>query len=233
MKKLILTFATVSTILSQSASGAIDITIDNISDFNYFEDELRSEATSWSSTSLTSDTGFTEDYSTQGETTLTVNFQFPAGQQLVVATPSNFDFLDIDFDCRFDDGMGDLLSNYSPDVTVEGNAAAEALSANAQTHFYTDGDPDLRSLVSFSLAPGETYIFNSITITTTVPAEYDVAFNNEFADVSEVEFTAVDSSGTASDPGNWGSLQPIPEPSAYTLVVAVYALGLAIIRRQR
>ncbi len=230
MKKLILTLATASTILAQPASGAINFTIDSIADFDYFNDGF---SDSRSSTFLTSDTGFSEDYSTQGETSLTVTFQFPVGQQLVVDTPSNFDHFDIKFDCRFDDGMGDMLSNYSPDVAVDGNAAAEALSANAQTHFWTDGDPDLRSLVSFSPVPDETYIFKSIAITTTVPAEYDVVFNNEYADVSEVEFSAFEDQGTASDPGNWASIQPIPEPSAYGVLGAISSLCLATVYRQR
>jgi hypothetical protein len=80
----------------------------------------------------------------------------------------------------------------------------------------------------------EAFYLSSATLTFTVPASYNVDYN---APLIDFNVTGVASSNNPSaiptDPGQWITLVPIPEPSTYSIIVGGIILGVLISRKRR
>lgn len=233
MKSFARMFLLIYTMCPLLANGAIVLPISEIDPFTFTFDD--SGLVSRSSTPLNSAEGFTSDFGELGDTALTASFSFDPGYELVINTPIGFDSVQVNFTLSFDNATSFTFTDPSPILAIEGNAAAIGLESigNRQAVFDAVGEPNILMTVGFSLNPGEFYRFQSINLTAQVPAAYNESFSEAFPQASGLMLTASSFFGSPEDPGDWASIQPIPEPSTFALFTGSAVLLLALTRRLR
>ena len=175
---------------------------------------------------------FTQDFSTLGEEVWTVSWQAPAGQFIEIAPPSGWDSGNLLVE--FQAGLSGGVSHYdtAPTLTLIGESG-DSLGTYT-TGSYMMVRPTSANTVNarawFDLTPGSNYRVTGISLSTTVPAGINENIN---AAINTFHIWGSLSSGASglTDPGQWVSLQGIPEPSGALLsLVGIAAIGL---RRRR
>lgn len=198
-------------------------------------DEFRSTASVSAAAPLGS---FTHAFSALGDTEWTVTWAAPEGKHIEIVIPVGSTGFGLQFE--FGGGTGstsdgrfrelvtpvlDLAPGSAPFPSLE-NAVNFTLSGvgGDRTAAVLELDDEGGALFT----PGEIYRFTSLSATTTVPADYDLDWDNaiEFFNIrGSVSFDAADS---PTDPGQW--IRIVPAPGAAGLL----ALGaLAATRRRR
>ncbi|MEM9419665.1 MAG: hypothetical protein AAGA25_11540 [Planctomycetota bacterium] len=180
---------------------------------------------------------FVADYSTLGDTLLSVTWTAPAGQWIEIVPPTpgwSLEALSLEFSLgTIGIGAGSiaLIATVTAEDFTSTNGVPPTLSAFS---FLTGPGGDALAVgVSLNaILPGEAYTFSSLTLDLTVPASYDIAFDNPILDYrirGETEFRTSDPNPVLpSDPGQW--IRVVPEPVSLT----VFALGgVALLRRRR
>ncbi|MEM1099395.1 MAG: PEP-CTERM sorting domain-containing protein [Planctomycetota bacterium] len=179
---------------------------------------------------------FVADYSTLGDTLLSVTWTAPAGQWIEIVPPTpgwSLEAIALEFSFgTVGIGPGSIapIATVSAQDFTSTNGVPPTLSASS---FLTGpGGDSLTVGVSLnSILPGEAYTFSSLTVDLTVPASYGIAFDNPILDYrirGETEFRTSDPNPVLpADPGQW--IRLVPEPGSLTLL----ALGGASLARRR
>lgn len=160
----------------------------------------------------------------------------PVGQQFRIDAPATgFDVVQVEV--HLDGGSSYASSgafyHQAPMVTVMGGNARRPDYSQISLTGPTSGDPSRNSFQlysRFSITPGESFSFESMTMSITIPASFDTAFPNVSA-MPRLYGRALSFDDTSSDPGQWIRLETIPEPSIASLALLAGALGLLHRRR--
>ena len=182
---------------------------------------------------------FSYQFSSAGDTTMTVTWSAPEGQVFVVNAPENW-------------GTATLNMSYTggPTYSSTGN-----FNDRTNTPIFTDLTGSFDSVTSYVLLSGPSVADDSarftFTIDTTIGAGSSISF-------SSVSLTAVVDSSYAGDfssspvttfnmkarvdsyypvsggdPGQWASLSAVPEPSTYAALLGGIALVITAGQRRR
>ena len=170
---------------------------------------------------------FTVDFSSLGETVVSVTWSAPAGQLIEIDIPTGWS--DIENIGRGVDGglaIGDTLALTADDVTFE-DLSGDALPTIVAGAALGNTEQVFAFLIQFTDAvQGDTYRFSSATIEVTVPASYDIAIDAPI-EIYHVSGNMQSGDNPAPpDPGQW--IRLVPEPTTAMLL----GLGLfAVVRR--
>lgn len=179
---------------------------------------------------------FMVDYSTQGDTLLSVTWTAPAGQWIEIVPPTpgwGLESLALEFSLgTIGIGAGGIapVATVSAEDFTSTNGLPPTLSASS---FLTGPGGDFLTVgVSLSsILPGEAYSFSSLTAELTVPASYGIAFDNPILNYrirGETEFRTSDPNPVLpADPGQW--IRIVPEPASFTLLTLG---GMTLLRRR-
>jgi hypothetical protein len=181
---------------------------------------------------------FAHDFGIVGDTQWTVTWQAPPGSRIEVTAPIGMNSLQLN--ASFGGGnVGGGVGNFQftdPMLTVGGLSGD---SIDFSLGFVSLAGPGIddnvaRFNASFFafLNPGDTFSFDSLTFSGTIPASYDGVFATPIANFSVRETSDDGGNTTLPDPGQWVRLTPVPEPSTFAMC-AVGLLCLRIIRGRR
>lgn len=181
---------------------------------------------------------FSADFSALGDTEFSVTFQAPAGKAIELTVPTGFDTVRLGASYRgltSSFGIG-RFSTAAATVSV-GGASGESLPTTQGSVVLTGPGGDFKAVMANfgSLTPGKTYRFESITVSATVPAAYDVVFDDAIVSTFQL-FTTASFSGDAADPGQLLRLvdapAAVPTPAAAAGGLTLLG-GLAAFTRRR
>lgn len=177
---------------------------------------------------------FTVSYSGIGEDQLTINWNAPAGTLIRVTPPAD---LADSSRLRFfftTQGVSVGTGSYQDDVASfqfsDFSGAALPAPATQRMTLSGPGGSDVTAFLQFNnLTPGASLQFSRLSMTTTVPTDYNVDFDSAITEFL-IEGLARSSSPTPpADPGQWIQLVSIPEPAS----AAMLAIGgFALLRRK-
>lgn len=151
---------------------------------------------------------FTHTFSALGDEIWTVTWRAPEGMVFEIAAPGEFDTVQLFLEYAWGgstNGVPDTV--LTPTATVAGESG-DPLPAATTTEFRLPDLPTTNMVIAsagFNLTPGNTYRFQEISLSTTIPAAY-----NEDVDLAAsapgrlAGFRAYTSkTGTSTDPGQW------------------------------
>lgn len=180
---------------------------------------------------------FDADFSVPGPVELSYTWSAPAGQRIRVQTPAGYPAPTLSFHAsggsarrQGDSFKPTQLESYT--ISFEG-ASGTILPSSAYVFLSGSVSPTMvlgfDFHVWFDLDEGENFTFESLSISTTVPASYSLSYDTTISD-SYVAGQAYAPAGSASG-GQWVSLEAVPEPSIAGLAALAALLGVA--RRRR
>ena len=173
---------------------------------------------------------FTHDFSALGVEIWSVTWEAPAGKQIEVTSPLGFEPGYLAFEFFADGGSFGAGSHVDPSATIVHDFDVEPTFLDTY-NMALSGPPSTSAeagVFYIQLTPGQTHRLTSMTISTTVPADYDVDIDT--AITSFHIFAGAEASTTGlPDPGQWLRLVPIPEPATLALLLIG---GLALLRRK-
>ena len=180
---------------------------------------------------------FVVNFSTLDEEVVTVTWQAPVGQFIEIAVPTGYDSVDLDF--RVSIGSIATPGNQHLPVSIVNlveDLAADPLPAYdaANSSLWVTGPGGDRFLFTtyFSdLVPGSVHRVSSLTATATVPADFNINYNQpiEYFHIEGNAFTE----HNLPSPGQWVRLVAIPEPSSSALLLLGLLGGAALLARRR
>lgn len=185
---------------------------------------------------------FTHNFSSLGEEVWTVTWQAPVGQYIEIAAPTGWDSISLQVRAQTGGSFGSIENSHTPlspvTVTLSGEMG-DLLGAPANNYMAlpagstTPGPGFATGAIAdifWNLTPGQTYRFTSIEMSGTIPAGSNTDVNQDFSNIY-ISGNATSGGSSVPDPGQWVSLQAIPEPShALLSLVGIAAIGL---RRRR
>lgn len=172
---------------------------------------------------------FVYSFSSMGETVISYTWQAPAGQRFVVTPPINASSAFVML--RFDGGtLGStpVFQDNSPLLEIIG-ASGPVIVESSRTFFTGSGSGDNRVFLFeaiFDVTPGQSFSFESATMTTTIPDSY----NTDFAVTTTTSFLYGEAE-TPSSAGQWITLEAVPEPG--TSLLLALSLTSLVARRRR
>ncbi|MCB9853334.1 MAG: thrombospondin type 3 repeat-containing protein [Phycisphaerales bacterium] len=159
---------------------------------------------------------FVYDFSTLGDTTMTVTWQAPAGQYIEIDVPDNFDSINLQFYLQVHGAVSAGNRSLPLDVTASqlGCNPLPDLDGNTRMTITGPSGSGMRVLVYYrDLVPGETYRVTSLTAEATIPADFDVNIN-EYISSFYVRGYLFSNLETLDNPGQWVRLASIDQSGA-------------------
>lgn len=189
----------------------------------------------------TSGLSFNFDFSALGEEVVTVTWAAPIGQMFFIEAPSTFTQSPSLLLQYSGGGSGSTTGRFvdnSPMLNLVGATGGLSV-ASSSVSLTGPGAPDSNAVfdfrVIFSLVGGQSYSFESLSLTTTVPASYTGVFDNVAASSTRLSGSVSNADSfdpIPADPGQWVSLaSSVPEPSSVMLSL-FGGLCLLLMRRR-
>lgn len=160
------------------------------------------------------------DFST--DKSFTVRLEAPPGLRIDVNLPDEAQFFSMEGDLYSASPMtGPIRTAPLADITFEGLIGPEPTVGYCQGEVDVNDEMD----VLFRLMPSDDFSFTAVAMTFTMPADYNVSFDEDWY-WGVFRFFAADWTATMSDPGEWVTLTPEPG------MLCLLALGLPAVRRR-
>lgn len=182
---------------------------------------------------------FDHDFNASGEIELSFTWRAPAGQKIEVAAPAGWSNASLTFLFRGGNNLAVGYRDYvNRPVTFDG-LSGDPVNPNSNRILLGGGSASgsnayVNAQVVIPLDAGETFSFESLTLTTTVDAGFHTDFDNVSLDYVFLQGHATNG-GAPIDPGQWVSLvSAVPEANTFLcggLVAGVF--GLKTTRRKR
>jgi hypothetical protein len=206
------------------------------------DDSFYNESIQFTASALTlsaSTPTFSTNFNALGDEVLNIEFKAPTGYKFSVLVPTTVSTPELLVDWALDSAGSfvDTGSIITP-ATVTFTNLAGLLSSpsllDSEIRLTGEGGDYARFRASFGLTSGTSFSFDSIILSTAIPAGYNVDFSS-FAPLSEGgAMMRATSYGVVSDPGQWLTLESVgsvPEPSR-TLLLLGGLLGVSLRRRR-
>jgi len=182
----------------------------------------------------------TYNFTTAGDTQLTVTWSAPAGQKIVIAPPSGWTAsiaISLDSGSRTgSDFEGHGIMNATTFTDLTGSFTGPSFAnvvfapATAPSNYY-------QVSTYLGMAPDTEVTFTAVSITYLLTAG---SVHEDYAGITAATFAIIGnasySGGQVGDPGAWITLEPtgapIPEPATYAALLGLGALGFIAWRRR-
>jgi len=170
---------------------------------------------------------FNQDFSALGATEVTFSLSTPEGQYFEAFAPDGFGSAELTVLRRFGNSMfvTDRYLDNAPTFSVN---FMEPNTFDSEAYFAATGPGGnmISGAVNIAIPEGERIRFDRVSLTTTIPAGYDVDYDNVASNLQI--YANAFSSGDLPDPGPMVAL--VPEPASATLLLGGLVL-LAFRRR--